>query len=294
MSDQPTIDQEIERWRLLCNGNLEPDDPDAWDFYDNDIMRLAKAIQDDIEREKALSNVRELLNLHTRPTYFCERCKDEGWVYWTSEEGYDMAAKCPVCHGVPNPKILYEQANIPSLFRRYKPFRTYDEPALNEVKEKVWRFVTNYEPGKGLLLMGPVGVGKTHLAVSIIKLLTERKVRCRFWDINEWLDRLRHSYDGREDTEALLEEPKSVELLVFDDLGAQRITDHTTDRLFDVINARYLRRLSTIITTNISERQIRNTYGDRVWSRLTAMCKIIIIDTIDHRQRKETNDVRRD
>lgn len=276
-----TINSEVARWLHLCQGRTIPDDEDTWRFYDDDIMSLAANIEDEAARATALDEARLKLNLHTKPTVFCASCGDTGWVIL----GMD-AAKCPECHGVPDGSTLFKNAGIPKIFQEYRQFATYQEAALVSARKRIAAFIRNYKSGKGLLLMGEAGVGKTHLSIGIIKSLSEQKVRCRFWDINEWLDQLRASYgDDPAEGQRLLDEVKTVELLVFDDLGAQRITDHTTDRLFDVVNSRYLSHLSTVITTNVPSTQIERIYGARLWSRLMAMCDVIEIVTQDHRQR---------
>jgi DNA replication protein DnaC len=283
-----SIKSEVKRWLGIYGGQVSQDDKDTWDFYNDDIRTAVVDILDETEREKTLIEVRKVLNLHKQPMPFCASCNDAGWVFWTDRQGYQMASKCPVCHGVPDASVLFRQAGVPLLFKKYTRFNVYDEAPLVAAKRRVDKFIRNYKAGKGLLLMGSVGVGKTHLAVGIIKCLCEQKVRCKFWDINEWLDQLRDSYnEDPEESRSLLEHVKCVDFLVLDDLGAQRITDHTTDRLFDVINARYLAKLSTVITTNITKSQISATYGERVWSRLFAMCDVIPIETQDHRLRSK-------
>jgi len=282
-SEPMTIESEVARWLTLCNGPPPADDEYTWDFYSYDIMHIAKTIEDETERAAALTDARSKLNLlNSPPAPFCSKCNDEGWIYW----GDNNASRCPECKGVPDGSLLFHRAGVPERFLPYKRFKTYGEDGLKFASKQVAKFVRQYKPGKSLLLIGPVGTGKTHMAVGTIRALCDQKVTCKFWDINEWLDQLRDTYqENRAEGQALLDEVKGVPLLVFDDLGAQRDTEHTVDRLFDVINYRYLNRLSTIVTTNIDEKQISHNFGERLWSRLMEMCLVVNVNSIDHRQR---------
>src|SRR5262249_43478684 len=163
------------------------------------------------------------------------------------------------------------------------------------------RFVEEYPIEKtGLLFVGSVGVGKTHLAVGIIKsLMREKGIRCLFCDYRELLKQIQNSYNASvQATEMEVLRPVfDAEVLVLDELGAVRSTEWVFDTATYILNSRYNDNRTTIITTNFpdgpedtaaefdnlrtasaAERAARReTLGDRIGermrSRLHEMCK---------------------
>src|SRR5260370_1194073 len=105
---------------------------------------------------------------------------------------------------------------------------------------------------KGLLFMGPSGVGKTHLAVAALKELIHRGHAGLFCDYRELLKEIQASYNpASESTEMKILEPiRTMEILVLDDLGASKPSDWVRDIVGIVLNARYNENRTTIITTN--------------------------------------------
>ena len=135
-----------------------------------------------------------------------------------------------------------------------------------------------------LLLWGDYGTGKTGLAVAALR----ERVRAgctaaRFITVPDLLTRLRHSYDrpetaraasGRQTTEReLLDDLLEASLLVLDDLGAERATDWAVERLFGVLNRRHDWHRQTVLTTNLSPRQLAEHAGQRIVWRIVEMCR---------------------
>jgi DNA replication protein DnaC len=172
------------------------------------------------------------------------------------------------------------------------------------------RFVDEYPAstaGKGLLLTGSVGVGKTHLAVGVLqRLVRERGVRGLFCDYRELLKNIQNSYNPQVHTTELelLKPVFAAEVLLLDDLGAQKPNDWVWDTVALILNSRYNDKLTTIITTNWSDlpagggtkidsngskpAKNEDTLGDRIGnrmrSRLAEMCVCIKMTGKDFRQ----------
>ena len=120
-------------------------------------------------------------------------------------------------------------------------------------------------PRGWLLLMGSYGCGKTHLAAAVANTCVEFGMTTIFLTVPDLLDWLRYSYDSTDATfEQRFEEIRNVALLVLDDLGAHNATNWAAEKLFQIIDHRYMRKLPTVITTNLDLEDL----DDRIRSRL--------------------------
>ena len=146
---------------------------------------------------------------------------------------------------------------------------------------------------RGLLLMGSVGVGKTHLAVSILKGLTERGFGCLFYDFGTLLKEIQDSYNATAQSSEMdvLMPVLTTDVLVLDELGASKPTDWVRDTLAHVINTRYNEKKFTVFTTNYPddrpngrEETLEDRVGVRVRSRLYEMCRTVFVDGRDYRR----------
>jgi DNA replication protein DnaC len=148
---------------------------------------------------------------------------------------------------------------------------------------------------RGLLFMGPVGVGKTHLSVAILGELIEKKgLTCLFYEFGSLLKEIQNSYNPISQTSELkvLEPVFNAEVLVLDELGASKPTDWVRDTMMQIINTRYNDRKLTIFTTNYldtrrAERDetLEDRVGVRLRSRLFEMCKTVHIEGEDYRKK---------
>lgn len=121
------------------------------------------------------------------------------------------------------------------------------------------------KPRGWLLLMGSYGCGKTHLAAAIANTCVEFGMQTIFLTVPDLLDWLRYSYDAVDDSfEKRFEELRNVNLLVLDDLGAHNATGWAAEKLFQIIDYRYIRKLPTVVTTNLDLEDL----DDRIRSRL--------------------------
>lgn len=146
---------------------------------------------------------------------------------------------------------------------------------------------------RGLMFVGPVGVGKTHLSVAILKTLIEDcGVRGIFCDFSDLLERIKATFSrtNPDNADDVLAPYRDAELLVLDELGALRPTDWVRDVLYGLINTRYNRQRLTIVTSNYSDAPVRqgeekleDRIGTMVRSRLYEMCDLVVLDGLDYR-----------
>jgi DNA replication protein DnaC len=194
---------------------------------------------------------------------------------------------------------LLEAARIP---RRYSECSLLNyHPTSNNGSQLrafnyAYRLVREYPSvDRGLLFMGSVGVGKTHLSVAILRELVEKKrVPCLFYEFGTLLKEIQSSYNVVSQTSELkvLAPVIEAEVLVLDELGATKPTDWVRDTMMHVINTRYNDKKLTIFTTNYlderkSEREenLEDRIGVRLRSRLFEMCKTVQIKGEDYRRR---------
>ena len=206
-------------------------------------------------------------------------------------------------------------AHIPERYRHYTldgyetAFRGADD-SLKRAHLTARKFVEAYPvdtAGKGLLFTGSIGVGKTHLAVGVLRrLVVERGVRGLFCDYRELLKSIQNSYNPQVQTTELelLQPVFAAEVLVLDDLGAQKPNEWVWDTVALILNTRYNDKQTTIITTNYpdlpagagfkadekgnkpakNEDTLGDRIGDRMRSRLAEMCVRVKMEGEDFRQ----------
>lgn len=154
---------------------------------------------------------------------------------------------------------------------------------------------------RGLLFVGPVGTGKTHLSIAALKILIARGYRGLFYEYRELLKAVQESYDREAQCSelAVLRPIFETPVLIIDEIGAAKPTEWVWDTVSLIINTRYNERRVTIFTTNYRNapgahygstppRHGEQTLGDRITeqmrSRINEMCAVIELTGADFRQ----------
>jgi DNA replication protein DnaC len=225
----------------------------------------------------------------------CPHCEDTGW---RAIDGNHIrqVIRCE-CWRDRVSRSRLADANIP---KRYQHCTLDNFLAYNESLElgvaQARRMADGFPVASvGLFLEGQPGVGKTHLAVALLKQIIERTgARGLFYDTRDLLRVIRSTYDPSIRTTELevLRPVLAADLLVLDDLGAEKTSEWVEETMNLIVNTRYSERRLTLVTSNYQDipddtdpNSLVFRIGYRMRSRLHEMCEFVVLDAADYRMR---------
>jgi DNA replication protein DnaC len=271
----------------------------------------------------------------------CPTCHGSGWkiVERNANGAQALSADKPGASAAGDPKLVWAvpcdcvsgdhseralaKARVPERYRHcdFENFEADNEietasreqqsawnRSLSQAKLIVQRFAKEFPVGneQGLLLMGPCGVGKTHLAVAALKEIVLRGHSGLFYDYREMLKQIQDSYNAEsQSTEmSVLEPVLKAEILVLDDLGSSKPSLWALETVGHILNTRYNEKRVTILTTNyldtepssipaprvagmrapVIDDSLTERVGQRIRSRLYEMCRTVEISSADYRK----------
>jgi DNA replication protein DnaC len=220
----------------------------------------------------------------------CPKCSGSGW-----EPIEGGVRRCGCVEGARVERLLSD-ARIPKRYEHcdldsYLP----NHESQKKAKLYVQRFIEKYpQIDVGLLFLGTCGVGKTHLAVSLLKqVITEKADGGLFYDFRDLLREIQASWNSVSQSSELdvLRPVLDAKVLVLDELGSNKPTDWVRETIAHIINCRYNDKKVTIFTSNYldtptkqGEENLTDRIGIRLRSRLFEMCKEVEIHGVDFRQ----------
>lgn len=175
--------------------------------------------------------------------------------------------------------------------RRYRDV-AFERPPVTDIDPQVVAAVRRFsqhiderlDAGRGLWFMGPVGTGKTTLAMLVSKAALAAGRSVAIYSLPRLLNEIRDSHRAERSHVDLLDRLTAVDLLHLDDVGAERTTDWVLEELYSIVNGRYEDSRSIVITTNLEDRQaLREQITERTVSRLTEMCDELPVEGHDRR-----------
>jgi DNA replication protein DnaC len=175
--------------------------------------------------------------------------------------------------------------------RRYRDV-AFDRPPVTGIDPQVVAATRRFadtvdeklDAGRGLWFMGPVGTGKTTLAMLVSKAALKAGRSVAIYSLPRLLNEIRDTHRAERSHVELLDRLIAVDLLHVDDVGAERTTDWVLEELYSIVNGRYEDKRSIVITTNILDREaLCEQISERTVSRLTEMCDELPLLGDDHR-----------
>ena len=272
------IEDEISSQAVRCARKLLDGDTNAKE-------ELKQHIEDLREQKEVLLSAFGFPADYMEMHYACPECQDTGYV---------DGRKCR-CFKKEEIRLLYSQSNIEEVLLRENfdsfSYEYYDDRVvIPEIQMTVadymrqvhtWckEYVENFEKkGGNLIFTGSTGVGKTFLTNCIAKALIDQYQSVIYLSSNDLFDvfsKNKFHYDTEEEMKDMYQYILDCDLLIIDDLGTELNNTFVASQLFYCINERLLRKKSTIISTNLSMTMLRDTYSDRISSRIISQYSII-------------------
>lgn len=242
----------------------------------------------------------------------CPQCSGSTWKIESAPDKRDpsrmreVAVRCDCFYDKRTSRLL-KAARIPE---RYAGEYQIDFPGANGSLEQARfiaaKMVQEYPAERaGLLFMGPVGVGKTHLACAVLRELVLKGYTGLFYSYADLLTEIRNTYNdngsakyftdengNRWETESqILNHVINVDVLLLDELGKVKASEWVLDKIREIIGGRYDKKRTTLITTNFpldtktpSEISLQEKIGADMVSRLREMCHMVEMEGMDYRQ----------
>ena len=227
----------------------------------------------------------------------CPRCNGSGWIPLPGDKFRVDACDC---QGDLRKRQRIAAASIPKRYLDHCTLATFydkNSPVLVSARRRVQEFVDAWpmtDHGRGLLLMGGCGVGKTHLAVAALVDIIEagKTGKMLFVNFQDLIQEIQASFDDHSSASKseILRPLLDADLLVLDELGSQKPTTFVQDILYYIINTRYNDERTTLFTTNyfdeatVDGQRLSDRIGERLRSRLHEMSDLVAIKGVpDHR-----------
>ncbi|MDO4743237.1 MAG: ATP-binding protein [bacterium] len=236
------------------------------------------------------ANIIKSTKISTELNYHCKRCKDTGYVNGNLCDCVISIAKQLVFEDMKQVMPI-ENSTFSNFNIDYYPDEE-DENGNNPKKVAVStlkickEFADNFPSGQNLLLCGGCGLGKTHLSLAIANTVIEKGYSVIYNSAQSLISKItKEQFDFSSDTD-ITDTVLDCDLLILDDLGTEFNTQISASIVYNIINSRILKGLSTIISTNLTLKELEKNYTSRIVSRIIGNYTMRLLLGNDIRQLK--------
>lgn len=274
------IDEMIER---IANNAKEAIKAEDGDYVENGLLYCGKC--------KTPKQVKLKLNNYTRIVHCLCKCMQE------QEEREEREFKERLKREEKERRLKIRQRKIESVQNTLSPglkkctFENDDKsnPRLTEIAQNYCKQFSDFK-GKGLLFYGGVGGGKTFISACIVNYLKEKDYNCLSTNFSILSNKLQSTFDGKQE---LIDTLTDFDLVLIDDLDAERDTEYMNEIVQTVIDNLYRAKVPIIVTTNLTGEQLSNPINiskERTYSRILEMCIPVKVNAEDRRRKKAKQD----
>lgn len=256
---------------------------------DEELIRKALAREGIVLSERAKKNPMLFFNLlefarrNEHCTFRCpgaDACDSltKGYTAVIDANGnlsYQKCAKMNRYWDVFKTQEIIDNSRIPAAYKTMT-FANYRRHERNEKAVTYARQVVAGTEKQGMFLTGSTGTGKTHLAIAVLQEWMQNGHTGAFYTVPELMLQLRRLIDENKAEAEYIDRLTAVEMLVLDDLGAEKDSDWVLERLFMIINNRYIHGRITVITSNLMLEELEQRGGlqwRRICSRIAGMSR---------------------
>lgn len=184
----------------------------------------------------------------------------------------------------------FEKGSIIHGDYKTKTFEGYDAQTeaqrhgLKVAKHYAEHFPAHFKNGQNVLFQGSYGTGKTHLSAAIRKQVADQNYKVLFMSLPDYIDKVKQEFNETNKRHPIFKMASDADLLILDDIGANRMTEFEVSELFKIVDAR--RGKCTVYTTNYSGKDfVKSMELHRIFSRMMENTKVVVLKGDDYRMK---------
>lgn len=260
------------------------------------MTKFKDAIRDPERRARIDERITSFRNRGVLKSYTCDACNDTGAKSVKSDEGFWRVVECEECDfhferklGIHERKRRRRFSDLPEEMAdaTFENFKVTSESVANALST-ARNYAEGVLPEPWILLMGKPGVGKSHLAASVVnwRIMQSESPAAKWLVVPDWMDAMRAGIKSGE-TDRLKEDIIDAPCLVMDDFGAEYhkrgAESWSVEQLYLVVNHRYNHNLQTVFTTDLTIKQVGGRIPDRLLDCGSGKVKVVEVDAPSYR-----------